>query len=132
MVSPPKSRETDIKVKGTRPFHSSTVSPPKSERDRGERERERAYTPRFLGSSEEKSYDCEARELAPHHAMAAASSRGAAWSALAVLQRPKTELRRRLLVMFSLNRHSNPEHSSSQVGFTEEAQCKKKSRPASV
>ncbi|GBP44882.1 hypothetical protein EVAR_24795_1 [Eumeta japonica] len=34
-----RARETDIKVKGTRPFHSSTVSPPKS-RERQARERE--------------------------------------------------------------------------------------------
>ncbi|GBP58933.1 hypothetical protein EVAR_46996_1 [Eumeta japonica] len=31
MVSPPKSERDRHKVKGTRPFHSSTVSPPKSE-----------------------------------------------------------------------------------------------------
>ncbi|GBP91259.1 hypothetical protein EVAR_66953_1 [Eumeta japonica] len=39
-----RARETDIKVKGTRPFHSSTVSPPKSER---ETERERNWFNEF-------------------------------------------------------------------------------------
>ncbi|GBP10031.1 hypothetical protein EVAR_77478_1 [Eumeta japonica] len=34
MVSPPKSERDRHKSEGTRPFHSSTVSPPKSERDR--------------------------------------------------------------------------------------------------